>query len=95
MLVSGGIGCGQIRQDRFAFAGSFEIICGFFVLIGLLTRLAGVPLLIIMLFALTTTKAPMFADKGFRQTLHESHIAWAMLLSTIFLLIKRRRILVG
>src|SRR5688572_12772157 len=47
------------------FVGTFEIVCGSLLLIGLLTRLAAVPLLIIMVVALATTKWPMLASEGF------------------------------
>ena len=40
------------------FVGIFEIVCGFLVLLGLFTRLASVPLLIIILTAIATTKIP-------------------------------------
>lgn len=70
------------------FVGSFEILCGILILIGLLTRLATIPLIIIMLVAITTTKAPLLQDKGFWSMLHDSRTDWAMLLGNIFLLIK-------
>jgi putative oxidoreductase len=37
------------------FVGSFEIICGSLVLIGLVTRLAAIPLIIVMLVAIATS----------------------------------------
>jgi putative oxidoreductase len=70
------------------FVGSFEIICGSLVLIGLLTRLASIPLIIIMLVAIATTKAEVLANDGFWEMMHGSRTDWAMLLSGIFLLIK-------
>ncbi|SHH25042.1 Uncharacterized membrane protein YphA, DoxX/SURF4 family [Chryseolinea serpens] len=69
------------------FVGSFEIICGTLVLIGLLTRLASIPLLIIMLVALATTKSEVLAEDGFWEMMHGSRTDWAMLLGGIFLLI--------
>lgn len=69
------------------FVGTFEIICGTLVLAGLLTRLAAIPLLIIMLVAIITTKAKLLADNGFWSMLHDSRTDWAMLLGSIFLLI--------
>lgn len=71
-----------------SFVGTFEIICGALILIGLLTRFASVPLIIIMLVAIATTKAEVLADKGFWEMLHGSRTDWAMLLGSIFLLIK-------
>ncbi len=70
-----------------SFVGTFEIICGALVLIGLLTRFASIPLIIIMLVAIATTKAEVLADKGFWEMLHGSRTDWAMLLGSIFLLI--------
>jgi putative oxidoreductase len=70
------------------FVGSFEILCGTLLLIGLFTRLAAIPLLIIMLVAIATTKAKLLADNGFWSMLHDSRTDWAMLLACIFLVIK-------
>jgi putative oxidoreductase len=70
------------------FVGSFEIICGGLVLLGLLTRLAAIPLLSIMLVAIATTKAPLLAQNGFWSMLHDSRTDWAMLLGSIFLIIR-------
>jgi putative oxidoreductase len=70
------------------FVGSFEIICGVLILIGLLTRLAAIPTLIIMLVAISVTKAQLFIDNGFWSMLHDSRTDWAMLLGSIFLIIK-------
>jgi uncharacterized membrane protein YphA (DoxX/SURF4 family) len=58
------------------------------VLIGLFTRLAAFPLIIIMLVAIITTKATVLANEGFWEMLHGSRTDWAMLLGSIFLLIK-------
>jgi putative oxidoreductase len=71
-----------------SFVGSFEIVCGTLVLLGLMTRLAGIPLIIIMLVAISTTKAEILADKGFWEMMHGSRTDWAMLLGSIFLFIK-------
>ncbi len=35
-----------------SFVGTFEVICGFLLLIGLFTRLASLPLIVIMLWLL-------------------------------------------
>jgi putative oxidoreductase len=70
------------------FVGMFEILCGSLVLIGLLTRLASIPLLIIMLVAIATTKAEVLANDGFWEMMHGSRTDSAMLLGSIFLLIK-------
>ena len=70
------------------FVGSFEIVCGFLILIGLLTRLVSIPLIIIMFVAIATTKSEVLAEKGFWEMMHGSRTDWAMLLGSIFLLIK-------
>jgi putative oxidoreductase len=70
------------------FVGSFEIICGTLILIGLLTRLASIPLIIIMLVAIATTKSEVLANDGFWAMMHGSRTDWSMLLGSIFLLIK-------
>lgn len=71
-----------------SFVGGFEIVCGVLILIGLLTRLASIPLIIIMLVAIITTKTEVFLDKGFWEMLHGSRTDWSMLLGSIFLLIE-------
>lgn len=82
------------------FVGIVEIICGALILIGLLTRLAAIPLIIDMLVAILSTKIPILFGYGFwgfsLRTLpyygfwgmaHEARTDFAMLLSSIFLLI--------
>ncbi len=71
-----------------SFVGTFEILCGALILLGLLTRLASIPLIIIMLVAIATTKADILANQGFWEMLHGSRTDWSMLLGCIFLLIK-------
>ncbi|MDP2174719.1 MAG: DoxX family protein [Bacteroidota bacterium] len=70
------------------FVGTFEILCGALILLGLLTRLASIPLIIIMLVAFTTTKSEVYLEKGFWEMMHGSRTDWSMLLGSIFLLIK-------
>jgi putative oxidoreductase len=69
------------------FVGVVEIVCGALIVIGLLTRLASIPLIIDITVAILTTKIPMFASKGFWSTIHESRVDFSMLLGLIFLLI--------
>jgi putative oxidoreductase len=69
------------------FVGSFEIICGTLILLGLLTRLAAVPLLTIMSVAIYTTKIPILLKSGFWKMAHEARTDFAMFLGTLFLLI--------
>lgn len=67
------------------FVGVVEIVCGLLVVIGLVTRLATVPLLIDILVAIGTTKIPMLAQNGFWATAHEARTDYGMLLGLIFL----------
>lgn len=70
------------------FVGSFEVICGILILLGLFTRLAALPLIIIMLVAIASTKMEVLAEDGFWEMMHGSRTDWSMLLGSIFLLIK-------
>jgi uncharacterized membrane protein YphA (DoxX/SURF4 family) len=80
------------------FVGVVEIVCGSLLLVGLVTRLAALPLIINMLVALASTKLPIllghgywifahtFAPKaGFWAFLHESRTDLSMLCGSIFL----------
>jgi len=71
------------------FVGLFEIVCGFLVLIGLLTRLASIPLLIVICTAIATTKIPelLRSEQGFWFMVSDARTDFAMLTSLIFLLI--------
>lgn len=69
------------------FTGSFEITCGILILIGLFTRLAAIPLIIIMLVAFITTKISILTNKGFWSFAHEYRTDFAMTLLLIYLLI--------
>jgi uncharacterized membrane protein YphA (DoxX/SURF4 family) len=71
-----------------SFVGAFEILCGTLILIGLLTRLANIPLIIIMLVAIETTKVDLLINQGFWEMMHGSRTDWSMLLGSIFLLIR-------
>jgi putative oxidoreductase len=70
------------------FVGAFEIACGFLVLIGLLTRLAAVPLLIVICTAIATTKIPELSrpGQGFWFMVSDARADFAMLMSLLFLL---------
>jgi len=83
------------------FVGWVETICGALIILGLLTRPAAIPLIIIMIVALVSTKLPILlghdvgmfhlaADikrTGFWSTMHESRADLTMLLGCIYLLI--------
>ena len=88
------VGTGRFEKIGFSdpafwayFTATFEIICGALVLLGLWIRLAAIPLLIIMITALVTTKFPILAEKGFWSMAHEYRTDFAMTLLLIFLLI--------
>jgi uncharacterized membrane protein YphA (DoxX/SURF4 family) len=69
------------------FTGTFEIVCGILILIGLLTRLAAIPLLIIMIVSFITTKYPELIEKGFWFMAHDYRTDFAMTLLLIYLII--------
>lgn len=69
------------------FVGVVEIVGGSLLLLGLLTRLAAIPLIIDMLVAITTTKVPILLKDGFWKMAHEARTDWSMLLASIFLLL--------
>ncbi|MGW7436624.1 DoxX family protein [Streptomyces sp. NPDC054849] len=75
--------------------GLFEIVCGLLILVGLLTRLAVIPMIVNMLGALLITKLPilwgdaaLFAGKtGWWDFAHESRTDLAQLCGSLFLLL--------
>ena len=82
------------------FVGVVEILCGSLLLLGLLTRMAAIPLIIDMVVAIISTKIPILLGHGFwgfslRQLpyygfwgmAHEARTDFAMLLGSLFLLI--------
>lgn len=82
------------------FVGVFEIGCGTLLILGLLTRLAAIPMIINISVAILSTKIPMLlghgfwmfslpkADQiGFWAMAHEARTDFCMLLGGIFLLI--------
>jgi uncharacterized membrane protein YphA (DoxX/SURF4 family) len=69
------------------FVGVVEIVCGLMLIVGVLTRLAAIPLIIDMLFAIATTKVPMLAKSGFWVMAHEARTDYSMLLGSVFLLL--------
>jgi putative oxidoreductase len=88
------VGAGRFEKIGFSspefiaqFVACFEITCGILILLGLLTRLAAIPLFIIMLTAIATTKVPILMNDGFWKMAHEARTDWSMLLGSLFLLI--------
>ena len=87
-------------ESTASFVGIVEIVCGLLVLIGLFTRFAAAPLIVIMLTALFTTKIPILLGSeflgfslrkvsyyGLLGFMHESRTDLAMLFGSIFLAI--------
>jgi putative oxidoreductase len=68
------------------FTGTFEIICSLMILMGLLTRIAAIPLFIIMVTAFISTKWPLLLDKGFWVMAHEYRTDFAMTLLLVYLI---------
>jgi putative oxidoreductase len=88
------VGAGRFDKIGFAnpefvasFVAYFEIACGILILIGLTVRISAIPLLIIMITAITTTKIPILLEKGFWQMAHDSRTDFAMTMLIVFLLI--------
>lgn len=67
--------------------GGFEILCGTLILLGFLTRWASVPLIVIMVVAMATTKAEIFINEGFWEMMHAARTDFAMFLGSLFLFI--------
>jgi putative oxidoreductase len=82
------------------FVGGVEIVCGALLLLGLLTRIAAIPLLATILVAILSTKVPILLGHGFWRfnlgkaayygfwgMLHEARADLSMLLGLLFLLL--------
>jgi uncharacterized membrane protein YphA (DoxX/SURF4 family) len=67
--------------------GGFEIACGTLVLLGLVTRFAVIPLLVVISTAIGSTKIPILVNSGFWKMAHEARTDFAMFLGLLFLLI--------
>ena len=83
------------------FVGVFELTCGLLIVLGLLTRLACIPLIIVMMVAIVSTKVPMWLGHdlgifhvaslsryGFWSMAHEARNDFCMLLGCLYLLIE-------
>ena len=69
------------------FVGAVEILCGFLVLWGLLTRFAAVPLIIVISVAIATTKIPILLSSGFWPMEDHARTDYSMLMGLLFLLV--------
>jgi uncharacterized membrane protein YphA (DoxX/SURF4 family) len=80
--------------------GVFEIACGTLLILGLLTRLAAIPMIVNISVAIVSTKIPILLGHGFWKfslpavktygfwsMAHEARTDFAMLLGGIFLLV--------
>lgn len=92
-INSESVGTGRFAKIGFhnpefwaSLVGSVEIICGILLLLGFISRLAALPLLIIMIVAFITTKIPTFLDRDFWGFAHEYRTDFAMTMLLIFLL---------
>ncbi|HEX6251512.1 MAG TPA: DoxX family protein [Gemmatimonadaceae bacterium] len=83
-----------------AMVGTFELLGGMLVLLGLFTRIAVLPLIVIMIMAILSTKiptlvggpfgpfaAPRGPNTGLAAFLTASRLDFSMLMTTVFLLI--------
>jgi len=71
-----------------SFVGTFEVLAGAFILLGLFTRLAAIPTLTIMIVAIYNTKIDILVNQGIWEMLHAARTDWSMLLGSIFLIIR-------
>ncbi len=80
--------------------GVVEMLCGALIILGLFTRLAAIPLIVIMIVAIVSTKIPIWlghdfwifhlpklARYGFWSMAHEARADFCMLLGSLYLLI--------
>lgn len=67
------------------FVGATEIICGILILIGYQIRWAIIPLFIIIIVAIVSTKIIPFPEKGLWETLHSSRNDFCILMGLIYL----------
>ncbi|GAB4298640.1 MAG: DoxX family protein [Ignavibacteriaceae bacterium] len=86
-LYPNGLGVGRFIKigipypEFFApFVGGVEIVFGFLILIGLLTRIAAIRLIINISVAIISTKIPILLNAGFWNMAHEARTDFSMLL---------------
>jgi uncharacterized membrane protein YphA (DoxX/SURF4 family) len=101
-LFPDSVGAGRFAKIGFSqpefvagFVGVFEIVCGSCIVLGLLTRLAVIPTIIIMLTAIATTKIPILQESSFWKLAHEARTDWSMLLGSFPADRGRRAIVAG
>lgn len=82
------------------FVGWVELVCGALMMVGLFARIAAVPLIVIMVVAIISTKVPILLGRdwlgfsvrdldryGFLSMTHETRTDFAMLMESIFILL--------
>jgi uncharacterized membrane protein YphA (DoxX/SURF4 family) len=69
------------------FVGVVEIVCGFLLLAGLLTRIASIFLIVDISVAIASTKIPILLKSGFWPMEAEARTDYSMLMGLVFLLI--------
>lgn len=80
------------------FVGWVELVCGALILVGAYTRIAAVPLIVVMIVAIVSTKIPILLGSdwwifnvrdldryGFWSFMHETRTDWAMLTCCVYL----------
>jgi len=107
LLFPGALGAGRFAAIGIPwpdvlgpFVGVVEIVCGAAIIAGLLTRLAVIPLLVILFVAVLSTKIPILLGHdflifhlprlnryGFWSMQHEARVDLCMLLACAYLLI--------
>lgn len=84
------------------FVSAVETLCGALIIVGLFTRLAAIPLIVIMIVAIVSTKIPILLGRdvwifhlaqdikrhGFWSMMHEARADLTMLLGSIYLIIE-------
>jgi len=70
------------------FVGTFEILGGLLLLVGLWTRIVSIPLLIVITTAIATTKIPELfrANQGFWYMVSDARTDFAMFCCLVFLI---------
>lgn len=70
------------------FVGTFEVLCGLLLFLGLWTRLVSIPLLIVITTAIATTKIPELfrTNQGFWYMVSDARTDFAMFCCLVFLI---------
>ena len=91
-------GMGVVRFTRIGFThpyytahfvGTFEVLCGLLLVLGLGTRIVSIPLLIVITTAMATTKVPELfrANQGFWYMVSDARTDFAMFCCLVFLIL--------